>query len=57
MDIHRWQKMGYPARPVPNKPEVQERLSLQKNQLRDAGLFHKFYMLKAALTSLDRRHL
>ena len=42
-EMRRWEKMGFPAYSVPEKPEIWERLPLARNILRDPVRFYYFY--------------
>src|SRR5499427_8975046 len=42
-EMRRWEKMGFPAYSVPEKPEIWERLPLARNVLRDPVRFYYFY--------------
>lgn len=42
-EMRRWERMGFPAYAVPQKPQIWERLPLQRNLLRDPVRFYFFY--------------
>jgi len=48
-EMRRWEKMGFPAYSVPEKPEIWERLPLARNILRDPVRFYYFYRKRVNL--------
>jgi hypothetical protein len=42
-EMRRWQRMGFPAYCIEQKPQVWERIPFVRNQLRDPVRFYRFY--------------
>jgi hypothetical protein len=48
-EMRRWERMGFPAYSVPEKPQIWERLPLGRNLLRDPVRFYYFYRKRVNL--------
>lgn len=48
VEMERWLKLGWPVFPVPDKPQVYERIPIYRNLLRNPIRFHEFYRKKMA---------
>ena len=54
MEIVRWGSMGWPAFPVPEKPEIRERVPILRRWLKDpVRWFNNVYLPKARLVMID----
>jgi hypothetical protein len=46
-EVERWAKLGWPAYPVPDKPQIKDRIPIHRRLLRNPEKFWELYMAKA----------